>query len=122
MPANREQPNNGSEPTEEELLTPTFVPARYPEKRGTEPLRIAMMPIFALGTCVWIVAFLLTVVYRDSLEADGRGWWAVCAAIGIALGILGTTTMFFRDRRVRQAREAERHSSSDSASLNTVSD
>ncbi|MFC4335135.1 DUF2530 domain-containing protein [Salininema proteolyticum] len=88
--------------TEEELLTPTFVAARYPEKRSPEPARVPMVPVFAVGTALWVIAFIIVHLNREALEASGRGWWPTCAAIGIVIGILGTVTMYVRDRRRRR--------------------
>ncbi|GAB3647824.1 hypothetical protein GCM10028833_12330 [Glycomyces tarimensis] len=58
-----------------------------------------MTPIAAGGTLLWMVALVVTRLFRDELAESGREWWIACALAGVVLGVLGTAFMAVIDRR-----------------------
>ena len=54
-----------------------------------EPLRTNDRTTVLVGIGLWAVALVATLVLRDRLMADGRGWWTWTALAGIGLGVAG---------------------------------
>ena len=45
--------------------------------------------IAGVGTLAWGVAFVIALLLRSRLEADGHGWWVTTAGVGVLLGLVG---------------------------------
>ncbi len=54
-----------------------------------EPLRTDDRATILVGTALWTVALVVTIVLRDRLAAAGNGWWTWTTLVGIALGGVG---------------------------------
>jgi hypothetical protein len=54
-----------------------------------EPLRTNDRSTVLAGIGLWVVALVATLVFRDRLAADGRGWWIWTALAGVGLGLAG---------------------------------
>jgi hypothetical protein len=65
--------------------------------------------VVTVGTVLWGVVLVLTVLLRDRLADDGRDSWTAIAAAGLFLGLLGVRYV----RRRRAAIRAGTHPSGD---------
>lgn len=72
---------------------------KTPELPAPEAVKLRMTPIAAAGTLLWMVALVLTQLFREELAASGREWWTTCALTGVIVGLLGTAAMVVADRR-----------------------
>ena len=70
--------------------------------KPVEPLDVDGVRTAAVGTIIWAVALLVTVVLHGRLSDDGRGWWVWAAATGTLLGGIGI--WFLRRRRARYSK------------------
>jgi len=61
--------------------------------------------VVTVGTVLWGVVLVLTLVLRDRLADDGRDTWTAIAAAGLFLGLLGVNYV----RRRRAAIRAGSH-------------
>jgi hypothetical protein len=57
-----------------------------------------------IGTALWAVGLVATLVFRDSLDDNGRGWWLWTCVAGVLLGCAGI--VITTRRRSRLARRA----------------
>ena len=72
---------------------------RSPELPAPKAVQMRMTPIAVVGTLLWMVALILTQIFRDALADSGREWWGACAVTGAIIGLIGTTMMIVADRR-----------------------
>jgi hypothetical protein len=72
-----------------------------PRRPDPEPLETDDVTVVTVGTALWGVALVVTVVFRDRLGDEGRSSWAWICAAGVLLGLLGV-------RYVRRRRAAMR--------------
>ena len=56
------------------------------------------MPII-LGTVTWVIAAVVLLFVRDSLETAGTTWWFGACAVGIISGLGGIAYVLYRRRR-----------------------
>ena len=64
----------------------------------------AVLPV-SLGTTVWLVALIVLVAMRGTLDENGVGWWIAAAAVGFVSGACGVLFLLWRrGRRDRRAR------------------
>jgi hypothetical protein len=56
----------------------------------------------AVGTALWLIAFVVMIPFAGDLEADGRLWWLATAAVGFGLGLLGLAIVLRRRARLRR--------------------
>ncbi len=71
-----------------------------PERRpAPEPLATDEVRVVAVGTVLFAIGLVLTLVFHDRLEDDGRGDWVWIMACGVLLGLIGLRTV----RRRRDA-------------------
>jgi hypothetical protein len=54
-----------------------------------EPLDVDGVRTVAVGTGMWLVAFVLLLPFYGRLEASGRIWWLWTCMAGFGLGIIG---------------------------------
>ncbi|MDQ3325335.1 MAG: DUF2530 domain-containing protein [Actinomycetota bacterium] len=69
--------------TEREFGNRTFLVAEV------APLDIDGVRTMAVGALLWLIAFVVMLVFRDSLADSGRDWWLWTALTGAALGLIG---------------------------------
>jgi len=71
-----------------------------PERRpAPEPIATDEVRVVAVGTLLFAIGLVLTLVFHDRLEDDGRGDWVWIMACGVLLGLIGLRTV----RRRRDA-------------------
>ena len=61
------------------------------------------MTVVTVGTALWAVALLLTLVFHGTLEDHGNGDWVWVALAGFLLGLLGLQHVRRRAARLRSA-------------------
>jgi hypothetical protein len=66
-----------------------------------EPLDVDGTRTVAVGSALWLVAFLVLLPFHDTLSASGRGWWLWTCLAGFGLGVIGWDYC----RRRRKARD-----------------
>lgn len=64
-------------------------PKAAQEAPDIEPLDVDGVRTVSLLTVLWGVAFVILVVRRTVLEAEGNGWWLWTCLAGAGLGLLG---------------------------------
>jgi uncharacterized protein DUF2530 len=72
-----------------------------PRRAAPEPLETADVAVITVGTVLWAVGLLLTLVLHDRLADDGHRDWVWIMAAGLFLGLIGV-------RHVRRRRTAVR--------------
>ncbi len=75
-----------------------------PRRPAPEPLATSDVAAVAVGTALWALALVLTLVLHDRLDDDGRGDWAWVAAAGVFLGLIGLWHVRRRAVRLRGVR------------------
>jgi hypothetical protein len=71
-----------------------------PERRpAPQPLATDEVRVVAVGTVLFAIGLVLTLVFHDRLADDGRGDWVWIMACGVLLGLIGLRTV----RRRRDA-------------------
>ena len=76
------------------------------EPADLEALDTDGIVVVSLGTVVWAVALVLTLVFESSLRRHGHLWWIAAAACGTGLGLLGVCYCVRRRSRLRQVVES----------------
>jgi hypothetical protein len=66
------------------------------------PLDVDAVRTVQVGTALWAVALVVTLLMRDSLIDSGRGWWIWTCVAGVLLGLVGV--VITTQRRARLAR------------------
>lgn len=69
---------------------------------AVRPLDVDGVRTVAIGTVLWAIAFVVLVLFRDDLDAEGLGWWIWTCLAGVGLGLLGLE--YARKRRDAIAR------------------
>ena len=72
-----------------------------PRRQAPEPLATSDVAAVAVGTALWAIALVLTLVLHDRLADDGRGDWVWVAAAGVFLGLVGLWHVRRRAARLR---------------------
>ncbi len=67
---------------------------------GVEPLRTNDRTPVLVGCALWAVLLALSLLGRDTLEADGHGWWLWTCVAGLVLGAVGLVGLQVRNRRL----------------------
>ncbi len=75
-----------------------------PRRPAPEPLETSDVAVVAIGTVLWAIALVLTLVLHDRLVDDGRGDWVWIAAAGLFLGVIGLWHVRRRAARLREDR------------------
>ncbi len=66
------------------------------------PLDVDGVRTVAVGTAVWVIAFLALLPFYGTLQDTGRAWWLWTCVAGFGLGLLGLE--YCRRRRNRRER------------------
>ena len=67
------------------------------------PARADARKAVLVGTAAWLVALVVSLVFRAPLEAAGLGWLLWAAVTGLALGVIGLVVVqLIRRRAARQ--------------------
>jgi hypothetical protein len=66
-----------------------------------EPLDVDGVRTVALGTGLWLLAFVLLLPFYGQLRDDGRLWWLWTCLAGFGLGLVGWEYCRRRRRRRR---------------------
>lgn len=62
---------------------------RHERRPSPAPLHGDQRPAVRVMTAAWAVAFVVALVLRDDLAAQGRGWWPWTCLVAVALGLYG---------------------------------
>jgi hypothetical protein len=79
---------------------------RFLETAHVPPADVNGVRTIAIGTAVWVVVLLGSLLFRDRLEAGGNGWWIWTCVAGAGLGLVGELYCLDRARRLRRAATA----------------
>ena len=90
-----------------------------PRRPDPEPLETDDVKVVVVGTAMWLVALLLTVVFHDRLADDGRGDWVWITLAGFLLGLVALRHAI--RRRAAMRREAAASEPTRAASAGTDS-
>jgi hypothetical protein len=72
-----------------------------------EPLDVDGVRALAVGTVLWLVAFLILLPFAEHLREDGREWWLATCLTGVGLGLIGLGyCVWRRSRRPSNAQES----------------
>ena len=64
------------------------------------PLDVDAVRTVQIGTALWAVALVATLVFREQLQDDGREWWVWTCVAGVILGAMGIVITTRRRRRI----------------------
>ncbi|MFL6071439.1 MAG: DUF2530 domain-containing protein [Actinomycetes bacterium] len=78
------------------------------EPRQVAPLDVDAVRTVQIGTGLWAVALVVTLLLRDELRDDGRVWWIWTCVAGVLLGLVGVVITTRRRARLAQRRESQR--------------
>jgi hypothetical protein len=67
------------------------------------PLDVDGIRTLAVGTALWLVAFVALLPFAARLRADGREWWLATCLTGVGLGLLGLAYCVWRRSRERRS-------------------
>jgi uncharacterized protein with PQ loop repeat len=62
------------------------------------PLDLPMVPFVLTGMAVWLVLAILCLIFKDTLDAQGRGQWLSICVAGFVVAIPGLGLMIIHDR------------------------
>lgn len=79
-----------------------------------DPLDLDGTWTVAVGTGLFLIAFVVLLPFHDKLEAAGRGWWQWTCLAGFGLGVVGWEYCR-RRRNHRQARDEARDEAREAA-------
>jgi hypothetical protein len=71
------------------------------------PLDVDAVRTVQIGTALWVIALVATLIFREQLQDDGREWWMWTCVAGVILGFMGIIITTRRRRRLARA-EAQR--------------
>lgn len=73
---------------------------------AVQPLDVTGVRTVAVGTGLWLLAFIALLPFHSTLSDHGRGWWLWTCAAGLGLGLVGLE--YCRRRRTRLAKQPPR--------------
>lgn len=76
-----------------------------------EPLDVDGVRALAVGTALWLVAFVALLPFADQLRANSAAWWLATCLTGVGLGLIGLGYCVWR--RSREGRSSSDQDSSD---------
>ena len=88
------------------LEMPSSIVTTVPEEpRQVAPLDVDAVRTVQVGTGLWAVALVVTLLMREQLSDDGHEWWIWTCVAGLLLGLVGVViTTRRRARLERQSR------------------
>jgi hypothetical protein len=90
-------PFGGRPPIEQiEIRDKTYVVAKV------EPLDVNGVRTIAIGSALWLIAFIALLPFYSTLQDHGRGWWLWTCLAGFGLGLLGVEYCRRRRRRLAE--------------------
>lgn len=84
------------QPRQHEIGNRTYVVA------DVEPLDVDGVRTVAVGSALWVVAFVALLPFYGRLAEDGRAWWLFACLAGAGLGLIGLE--YCRRRRTVRTR------------------
>ena len=72
------------------------------------PLDVDAVRTVQIGTALWAIALVVTVVFREQLHDDSREWWIWTCVAGVILGLMGIVITTRRRKRIAQRTDAQR--------------
>jgi Protein of unknown function (DUF2530) len=83
------------------------VPTKTPQKQ-LAPLDLPMVPFVVTGMAVWLLLALVCVIFKSTLDEQGRGHWLSICVAGFVVAIPGLALMIIHDiNRTRRRRAAQ---------------
>ena len=80
------------------------MPPKQPQKQ-LAPLDLPMVPFVATGMGVWLLLALVCLIFKSTLDAQGRGHWLTICVAGFLVAIPGLALMIIHDiNRARRRR------------------
>lgn len=70
---------------------------------GLKPLDVDGVTASVIGTVAWAVALVVSLVRWDTLAADNQEWWVGTCAVGVVIGVVGTSYTARRRARSKQS-------------------
>jgi hypothetical protein len=98
-----EEPDPKIEPDPSEIAETHEIGRRTYIVARVEPLDVDGVRTVAIGTGLWLLAFVLLLPFYGRLEDDHRLWWLWTCLAGFGLGLLGWDFCRRRRNRHRQA-------------------
>jgi hypothetical protein len=100
--ASREASARAAQPADAVAAAPdgAAAPATL-DASSIQPLDVDGVAAIGIGTVLWLVALVVSLLLRDRLTASGDSWWIGVCVAGFLLGIPGL--VFLRWRRARHA-------------------
>jgi Protein of unknown function (DUF2530) len=82
-------------------VTEPFPPGSTDELRRVDPEKLDVdgVPMVVIGTVLWGIALVLTIVFRHTLSDHHHGWWVWTCLAGFTLGLIGIPYMRRFQRR-----------------------
>jgi len=53
-----------------------------------------------IGTALWAIALVATLIFREQLQDDGHEWWVWTCVAGVILGLMGIVITTRRRKRI----------------------
>jgi Protein of unknown function (DUF2530) len=78
-----------------------------PAQKQLAPLDLPMVPFVVTGMAVWLLLALVCLIFKSTLDEQGRGHWLSICVAGFVVAIPGLALMIVHDiNRARRRRSA----------------
>lgn len=68
-----------------------------PAQKQLAPLDLPMVPFVVAGMAVWLVLALVCLIFKSTLDEQGRGHWLSICVAGFVVAIPGLALMIVHD-------------------------